>query len=186
MVAVAVAVSPEEPAGTIEGERAHLDDAPALHALRIQVENWLAGKGLVQWGQGRVPLETIRSQIDQGLWWLHRDGDQIKAAMLVLEADPDFWGAAGEDGSAIYVHSLMVDRSAAGQGLGTRILEWAARHGRSLGKDVFRLDCAEHHWRLRAFYRSQGFIEVGRHELPGVFACTLMEKSLNSACATLK
>jgi len=75
------------------------------------------------------------------------------------------------------VHGLMVDRRAAGRGLGTSLLDWAAERGREAGVPAFRLDCRTTNPVLREYYESYGFRAVGQVDFAD-FSCTLLELSL--------
>jgi ribosomal protein S18 acetylase RimI-like enzyme len=156
---------------------ANRGDAEALYLLRRQLEDWLADKGVDLWPQGHVGHEVIAAQIRSGQWHLLRDPIAgLAAALRLLRSDPDFWD--DDRVPAVYVHGLMVDRRVAGRGLGPALLGWAAARGLEEGARLFRLDCAESNRALRAFYRSQGFHEVGRREFRGLFSVTLFEKTL--------
>lgn len=158
-------------------ERATSDDVTALHRLRRRLEDWLHDKGVQQWPRGEVAHADIAAQVDRNEWHLVRHpGVGVAAAMRVLWSDPDFWG---EDGTrAVYVHGLMVDRALAGRGMGPHMIERASQIGREAGAETFRLDCAESNDVLRAFYRAQGFREVGRRDFDDLFSVTLYEKAL--------
>ena len=95
------------------------------------------------------------------------------ARVRLLWTDPDFWG--DDDTPAVYVHGLMVDRRAAGHGLGTALLDWAAARGRDAGVDLFRLDCRTTNPVLRAYYERYGFRAVGQRDFAD-FSCTLLER----------
>ena len=159
-------------------EQAVLADAVALHELRRQIEDWLGALGIEQWGHGHVSRQEITEQIQAGQWHLVRDPSMgVAAAARRLWADPEVWGA--DDTPAVYVHGLMVHRGAAGRGLGSFLLDWAAERGRAEGAEVIRLDCVESNTALRTFYQRQGFQEVGRRDFDGPwYSATLLERTL--------
>ncbi|GAB2755213.1 hypothetical protein GCM10027174_33550 [Salinifilum aidingensis] len=76
------------------------------------------------------------------------------------------------------MHGLMVDRSAAGRGLGEALLRWAAEQGRAAGVGLLRLDCVESNTALLAYYRRLGFTEVGRREFERFHSVTLLQQRL--------
>ncbi|MFC7341517.1 GNAT family N-acetyltransferase [Saccharopolyspora griseoalba] len=152
-------------------------DVRPLHRLRRQLENWLHGRGIDQWRPGEVPEQEIAEQVARGDWHVLRRGGTIDAALRHLRTDPQIWGE--DPAPAAYVHGLMVDRAAAGRGLGDTLLRWAAERGRAGGAELLRLDCAESNTALRAYYRARGFTEVGRKDFEhGWFSATLLEKRL--------
>ncbi|WP_421743329.1 GNAT family N-acetyltransferase [Cellulomonas sp.] len=151
-------------------------DVDAIHALRRSLEDWMAAHGTVQWPPGSLPRERVAAQVDAGEWHVVRDDELgIVGTLRLLWTDPDFWG--DDRTPAVYVHGLMVDRRAAGRGLGAALLDWAAAQGRDAGVEVLRLDCRTTNPVLREYYESSGFRAVGQVDFAD-FSCTLLEASL--------
>ena len=150
-------------------------DVDAIHALRRSLEDWMAAHGTIQWPQGSLQRERIVTQVDSGEWHVLRDDDGLLATVRLLWSDPDFWG--DDRTPAVYVHGLMVDRRAAGRGLGGALLDWAAAQGREAGVDLFRLDCRTTNPVLRGYYEAYGFRAVGQRDFAD-FSCTLLELDL--------
>jgi ribosomal protein S18 acetylase RimI-like enzyme len=82
-------------------------------------------------------------------------------AVRILWADEDVWGAAGLDGAAGYVHTLVIDRAYAGGGMGLAILRSAERIVAASGRALLRLDCIEGNSALQRYYTSAGYAERG-------------------------
>ena len=152
-------------------------DVDDIHALRRSLEDWMAAQGTVQWPQGSLPRERVAARVHAGEFHVvHDDALGLVGTVRLLWSDPDFWG--DDPTPAVYVHGLMVDRRAAGRGLGTALLDWAAARGRDAGVDLFRLDCRTTNPVLRAYYERYGFRAVGQRDFAD-FSCTLLERSLN-------
>jgi GNAT superfamily N-acetyltransferase len=152
--------------------------AERLLGLREAAARWLASLGLRQWEPGEVSLEEIRSQVQEGQWWVLESHDRLRGALRILTDDPDAWGE--QSGAALYVHGLVIARDEAGAGLGAGLLRWVEALAVSRGARLVRLDCVESNERPRAYYKSQGFAEVGRatfHD-PRWYPAVLLEKSL--------
>ena len=155
------------------------NDIDAIHALRRSLEDWMAARGTVQWPQGSLPRERVAAQVDAGQWHVLPDDDLgVAATVRLLWSDPDFWG--DDDTPAVYVHGLMVDRRAAGRGLGTALLDWAAARGRESGVELFRLDCRTTNPALRTYYEGYGVRAVGQVDFDD-FSCTLLELRVGGA-----
>ncbi|GEK20183.1 GNAT family N-acetyltransferase [Cellulomonas xylanilytica] len=151
-------------------------DVDDIHALRRSLEDWMAEHGTVQWPRGSLTRERIAAQVDAGEWWVVLDDRLgLVGTVRLLWTDPDFWG--DDHTPAVYVHGLMVDRRAAGQGLGTTLLDWAAARGGDAGVGLFRLDCRTTNPVLRTYYEGHGFRAVGQRDF-AEFSCTLLERSL--------
>lgn len=158
-------------------EPATAADARALHRLRRDLEDWLRSREIDQWVPGEVREDEIASQIARGEWHVLRNGAAIDAALRFLPTDREIWGE--DDATARYVHGLMVDRAAAGRGLGEAMLRWAAERSAAEGAELLRLDCGESNAALRAYYRDRGFTEVGRKDFDhGWFSVALFEKAI--------
>ena len=151
-------------------------DVDDIHALRRSLED-LDGRARHRAvAAGSLPRERIATQVDAGEWHVVRDEELgLVGTVRLLWTDPDFWG--DDHTPAVYVHGLMVDRRAAGHGLGTTLLDWAAARGRDAGVDLFRLDCRTTNPAIRAYYERYGFRAVGQRDFAD-FSCTLLELSL--------
>lgn len=137
-------------------------DAAAIVALRDELARWQISRGIRQWEAGEIRTEMVAGQVRNDEWFVLRGTFGIVATARLLTADPHVWGdELGNDGTAGYLHGLMVARSAAGAGLGTQILEWFADYTRSVDRHLARLDCVADNPRLRQYYTEQGYIEHG-------------------------
>jgi ribosomal protein S18 acetylase RimI-like enzyme len=150
-------------------------DVDHIHALRRSLEDWMAAQGTVQWPPGSLPRERVAAQVDAGEWHVVVDESGVVGTARLLWTDPDFWG--DDHTAAVYVHGLMVDRRAAGRGVGTALLDWAAARGRDAGVGLLRLDCRTTNPVLRGYYESHGFRPVGQRDFAD-FSCTLLERSV--------
>ena len=139
---------------------ASAEDVGALHDLREGRARWMVGRGVRQWLPGEVPPDEIAAQVAAGEWHVLRAGAEVVGALRLLWSDPDVWGARPDD--AAYVHGLVIAPAHAGGGHGVRLLDWAAGRAAAAGRAHLRLDCVRTDDRLRGYYRSLGFAEVGR------------------------
>lgn len=149
----------------LQPEPAVESEAPAVVALRDELARDLLARGLRQWHPGEVGVDEIRAQITHGEWHVARD-DGIVATLRLAWADPMIWDdlvVPGVD-DAGYVHGLMVRPDRRGAGLGRFLLAWAEDRIRASGRRVARVDCVASNVRLRAYYRSQGYVERGVRE----------------------
>jgi GNAT superfamily N-acetyltransferase len=143
--------------------------AGLVTALLTEASAWLAEQGVEQWPHP-FPDRIVRAFVDRQdtyLAWL--DGGAI-GSLAVYWADPTFWGDQPPD--AGYVHRLVITRAAGGRGHGARLLDWAADHVRSRGRQWLRLDCNAENAPLRTFYERLGFRHVDDVEVTGPGAGT--------------
>jgi GNAT superfamily N-acetyltransferase len=153
-------------------------DEVEILRLRGEAEDWLASRGIVQWGHGEVTPADIAKQIRNGEWSVVRRQDALVGALRLLRSDRPLWP---DDGlAAAYVHGMMIDRTQAGQRLGTSMLAWAHGHALAAGAAFLRLDCVESNQRLRDYYGAQGFTDVGRHDFEGPWSSVVLLQKLVS------
>ncbi|MGK5448815.1 GNAT family N-acetyltransferase [Streptomyces radiopugnans] len=136
--------------------------------LREEAEKWLAASGIDQWRDPatRGPaLVKWRADIAAGRTWVVEDHSAITATITLTGPDLDFWHPEDAPQSAIYVAKLITTRSAAGNHLGGRLLDFACRKAQAAALPWVRLDCWRDNERLQRFYLHEGFQHV-RTEAP--------------------
>ncbi|NHU84310.1 GNAT family N-acetyltransferase [Kocuria sp. JC486] len=152
-------------------------DVRGIHQLRRQLEDWLSSRGINQWSAGQLSENSIRNQVASDLWRVAKTDDgEIIGAFRIQDQDPSFWPENPAD--SVFLHALMVDRSWAGCGLGTHLVEFASHEAREAGAQWLRLDCAAENKQLRSYYRRLGFQKVRDQDVDGLFTVTLMRKAL--------
>lgn len=138
------------------------EQAGLVTGLLTDAAGRLAEWGIDQWPYP-FPEHIVRASIaraDTYLAWL--DGGPV-GTLALYWADPTFWG--DQPPNAGYVHRLVVAWTAAGQGLGAQLLDWAAGHTSAQQRRWLRLDCGADNTTLRAFYERQGFRHAGDVEV---------------------
>ncbi len=140
-------------------------DAAVLLALFDEAVGWLVARGQTgQWGTrpfSAVPAR--RRQADQwaadGGLWLARDREGAAAGALVVGEAPDYVPPA--DVPELYVIVLLTSPSRRGRGVGSMLIEHAARLARAGGASRLRVDCWAGVPELPAAYERLGFSRVG-------------------------
>ncbi len=59
-------------------------DAPAILALRLHLEDWLASRHVKQWGHGEVMLGDVARQIADGEWHVVSEDESLLGAVRLL------------------------------------------------------------------------------------------------------
>ena len=144
-------------------ERARPGDEAAVRTLLEDAASWLTARGIRQWLPGALPEAVITSGIARGSLFVVRDGGALAASLDLSEEDPPVWGPS--DGTALYLHRLVVARSHARRGLGAKLLDWARNQVRRRGHTRLCLDCVASNAFLRRYYADAGFAERGLVDL---------------------
>ena len=138
----------------------------------------LADLGLDQW-QGRRYRRSDHAWVDVvgGTVFLVEHRGRLVATITVDEfADADFWRPDDDVHSALYAHRMAVTRSAAGRGLGSAMLDWAAGHAQRCGRTRLRLDAWQTNGRLHVYYKNLGFEMVRNLPVAGRGSGALFER----------
>lgn len=162
---------------------ARRSDASVVAELRDSVAGALLDRGIAQWRPGEREAAHFRQLAACGHLYIAEDARACVGAFSCFLSDPSVWGPRPDD--AVYVHDLMVHPTAQGRGYGAEILAWAERFAASRRRTRLRLDCTAENARLRAYYRSQGFAEVGeKGPAPmGGPPVVLLERPVSVPCA---
>jgi GNAT superfamily N-acetyltransferase len=145
--------------------------------IMIEAADWLAACGQPLWNRESLTPANVLPLPDKGsLFLAHLAGHPVGAFILLFE-DPFFWPDVSP-GEALYLHRLVVRRSAAGTGVGYRLLEHAVAKARTAGRPFLRLDCAPRP-KLCAFYEAAGFCHHSDRAI-GSFSVRRYQRSTES------
>lgn len=145
-------------------------DADALLALYREAAHWLLARGIDHWRPEQFERDPLLRHVACGeVYVAERDGE-LAGTLALSWTDPRIWDE--QPPVAGYVHALAVSRSAAGQGLGRALLDWAEGQTLRAGKTLLRLDCMRDNPGLRAYYERAGFAHV-RDRTFGAFGASL-------------
>ncbi len=151
-------------------------DHAAIAAILEDVQHWLASCGIAQWTT-LFTDDWIEEKIALKEFHIARLGNTPVAVVRLLWADPRFWRDR-EQRDAVYIHTMAVRRDHAGLGIGGRVVRWAGKQARDLGRRFLRLDCGVDNLALRAYYRQLGFTTQGSVRVGGT-TVMLLEMDLN-------
>lgn len=135
-------------------------NAPLAVAAEIMREaaRWSLERGEKMWELESLTEAHLAQRCSPHEVFVGELAGEAVVTALIQDRDPDIWP---DDGTALIVHKLAVRRAHAGRGLANRMLDFAAEHARSRGKQWLRLDTDSSRPKLRAFYESAGFTHVG-------------------------
>lgn len=143
----------------------HPDDLDLMLAIRREVAAWLTARGYDQWAADWPDTHTMINGFEQDLgrgetWFaLDDDGEPLGVLTVNDRTDPGLW-TPDEIRTALFIHRMTVRRTAAGRGLGRRLLDHADDLARRARRTWIRLDCWTTNTRLHRYYLGQGFRHV--------------------------
>jgi len=155
-------------------------DAEALDALIEGTRRWVQERCPAQW-KAPFSKEWVVARIAAGELYVVQSGPEMVGTFRLLWSDADFWGEL-DSPDAAYLHTLIVRRDLAGNGLGLRILQWAESYVAAAGRSLLRLDTLFDNENLIRFYRRAGFSVLGERGVRD-FRVVLFEKSLTPPLA---
>lgn len=137
---------------------ARYDDVPAILTLRDEASTWLRERGIEQWTADKT--DEITANVTGGWTWVVEDEHTVICSITLRGPDFDFWEAADEPSSGLYIYKAMVARAYAGQDLGGEMLDWAGDLAYRNGYNWLRLDCWRSNTALHRYYERHGFRHV--------------------------
>ncbi|MET9176736.1 GNAT family N-acetyltransferase [Kitasatospora aureofaciens] len=165
----------------LEMRAATPDELPLVEGLLIGAGEWLASLGSDQWQFPPRRARLLESMGRGECFLAFQDGRAIGTLTVDEQADPEFWHAGDEPGTALYVHRMAIARDVAGQAFGARMLDWAAARAVAAGKSRLRLDAWKTNPALHRYYLGQGFTLVRTVDLPHRQSGALFEREVSSA-----
>ncbi len=138
-------------------------DVPVVQRLLDGARAWLSSRGIAQWEAPFRPEEFHQAANEGRLFLAVDDNGQPVGSLQLSFQGGDTWEE--HPGRAVYVHRLVVSRSASGMGVAGQMLEWARKQGATKGLDHLRLVCNEYNKKLVEHYKLLGFTAVGHSKL---------------------
>lgn len=143
----------------------------SIMTLLREASDWLLSRGIRQWR--RMYTEDGRAYVAArfatgDVYLVYRD--DVPVATFTLCWEDTFWGEAGTDGLAGYLHGFAVSRQVGGLGVGRDLMAWMSAHFAAHGRHCFRLNTAEENPGIRGYYEDLGFTPCGvlPHPLGGM------------------
>jgi ribosomal protein S18 acetylase RimI-like enzyme len=141
--------------------------AQDIHPL-VRMRTDVARDMETRFGKGEWALEPtesdVRKQIRASRVLVAKVGDEIAGTVRLVTAQPALFDASAFTpvDNAVYVLGLGVAPNYQGQGIGTRLMEFAKNLVPLWPADALWLDSYDNEAGAAAYYRARGFREVGR------------------------
>lgn len=142
----------------------NLRRAQGGHDVRVVVDMWngaakrLSERGLDQW-QYPVRVHNVQAAVAGGTCWLVTDSFSETVGTITVDrnAQPDLWYPEDDPQDSLYLHRMVTEPRMAGQGLGSALMDWAARRALSDNLSWIRLDAWRSNPGLWDYYLAHGF-----------------------------
>jgi GNAT superfamily N-acetyltransferase len=166
--------------------QAMITDIPTILRWREDTAAWLSRRGSDQWNDTGLSRESFTRRVTEsvkaGTTWIAESDDGTPLGTIAVDSTSDrgLW-TAEELEQAYVIHRMIVDRSAAGRGVGALMLDHAELLARRDGRVRLILDAWTSNRDLHAYYESQGFHfvrTVPDHHTP---SATLFERPVIAA-----
>jgi ribosomal protein S18 acetylase RimI-like enzyme len=137
--------------------------------LLKQAAEKLQIKSIEQWGIWLNPnpelLNWIQTGVAKGEFFIVENRiQQILGMFRLSSSDVMYWGE--NTNNAAYVHSLTVKPEFSGAGIGKMVLKRIEEKLVNDSIELLRLDCNAGNAWLCNYYEKQGFIKVGKKQMP--------------------
>ncbi len=155
---------------TIE-QGAQSDITPLARLYDELNDHLAAGKNYPGWIKGVYPTRenAEKGVVNEGLY-VARVGDAIAGSMILShEPEPAYhgapWGINVPYSEVFVITTFVVHPAFSGLGIGTRLLAFAAEHGKEQGIKALRLDVYEHNLPAIRLYEKNGFAYIATVDL---------------------
>jgi GNAT superfamily N-acetyltransferase len=143
--------------------RANADDLPVILGMIDEAAAWLRTKDTDQWDKP-WPTEAARNaRVLRGLcggytWIAEERGTPVATITYRQHGNRTLWTKRERLDPAVYISRLIVTRDAAGRGIGSAMIDWAAQRAVSeWGAKWIRIDVWTTNLALHNYYEKRGF-----------------------------
>ena len=127
-----------------------------------------AGQSATNWQRGVYPTRTTAQQAQENGWLyvMEDEAGEICASMILNHEQPACyqeaaWSVPAAPAKVLVLHTLCVDPSCAGRGLGKEMVRFLLEHAREIGMHAIRLDTWKGNAPARSLYEGLGFRLAG-------------------------
>lgn len=171
--------------------KATQNDLPAIVQIYDHIhEREDAGEVTIGWVSGVYPVKaTAQASLDRGDMFVYEDeAGTVLAAGILNRSQVDsyaagHWRYPAPDDEVMVLHTLVVEPTAGGRGIGRAFVDYYEQYARENGCRYLRMDTNEINANARAMYKKLGFAEpdivpCNFNGIPGVHL-VLLEKKLD-------
>ena len=148
-------------------------DIDAVVAIYAHIhEQEQAGRTTIGWLPGVYPVrKTAEAALARDDLFVYEEEGRVLAAAIINQTQVDAyadgkWVYPAEDSDVMVLHTLVVEPSAGGKGIGRAFVAFYERYARAHGCTVLRMDTNVRNAAARRLYQKLGYAE------PDIVPCT--------------
>ena len=142
---------------------AEMDDLPIIQQLFEEAITFQKKNHYIGWEN--YDLSYIKADIQQKLLFKIIDQKDILCIFSVCYKDPLIWREK-DNGNALYLHRVVLNRAFQGQKLFKEVLQWAVEHASMLELTFIRMDTWADNQKIIDYYIGYGFLPVEVFQTP--------------------
>lgn len=153
-----------------KAEEKDIDAVAAIYAHIHEQER--AGKVTIGWLSGIYPVRgTAEAALARGDLFVYEEEGRVFAAAVINQTQVDAyadgkWTYPARDDEVMVLHTLVVEPTAGGRGIGRAFVAFYERYARKHGCTVLRMDTNAKNAAARRLYQKLGYAE------PDIVPCT--------------
>ena len=170
-----------------KAEEKDIDAVAAIYAHIHEQER--AGKVTIGWLPGIYPVRgTAEAALARGDLFVYEEEGRVLAAAVINQTQVDAyadgkWTYPARDDEVMVLHTLVVEPTAGGRGIGRAFVAFYERYAREHGCTVLRMDTNAKNAAARRLYQKLGYgepdiVPCTFNGIPGV-QLVLLEKKLD-------
>jgi GNAT superfamily N-acetyltransferase len=161
---------------------AEAQDLPEIYRLFEQAIQFQKERNYIGWNN--YDKAFIQEDIRNKQLYKILNGELTLGIFSVCYSDPLIWREM-ENGDAIYLHRIVLNREIRGIKLFSLLLDWALKHARQKHLKKLRMDTWAENEKLINYYKSYGFRFVENYTTANTAALPVQHRNLNVALLEL-
>jgi ribosomal protein S18 acetylase RimI-like enzyme len=129
--------------------------------------------------------DFIVAEIQNGLLFKIIRNNAIACIFSICYSDPFIWRER-ENGDAIYLHRIVLNRLFQGEKMFKKVLEWAIIHSKIKALEKIRMDTWAENEKIIGYYKSYGFEFVENYTTANTDELPAQHRNLNVALLEFK
>ena len=135
-------------------------------------------------GWNSYDRQYLQTDIEKGLLFKIISGEDIICIFCICYRDELIWRAM-ENGNALYLHRIVLNRQFKGGKAFPKVLEWALVHAAEKHLDNIRMDTWAVNEKIINYYKSYGFAFIENYTTPDTEDLPIQHRNLNVALLEL-